>query len=158
MNTFRSRAVVAAAVLGVVVLGGCGAAGHGAGAAGSYSATGGGTAAWSARSTTPTDSPAGATRTATSSVPAPSGPGCREGHCTVTVAQGETLAMDVGRFGFDRLKAVGISRDAVSVEAAGPGIHLSSTVPPGRSSLLNSLNIQVRSVTGHTATLVLTVR
>ncbi|MET9296830.1 hypothetical protein [Streptomyces sp. NPDC003077] len=153
---FRSGAAVAVA-LGAAVLAGCGAA-HGAGAADPASA-GSATAVRPAspggQAGTSAGTSAGAVRTTALSLRVP--PGCREGHCTVTVAQGRTLAMDVNKFGFGRLTVVRVSAGAVSLRATGPGITLSSTVPPGQSALLNNLLIRVGSVTGHVVTLVLTV-
>ncbi|MBC2867026.1 hypothetical protein [Streptomyces mexicanus] len=166
MNAFRSRAVVAvAATLVVAVLGGCGTVvRHHEGADASVPSASSASAV-AAPTTVPspvhgaetTESPSGAADATGPSSPAPPGPGCREGHCTVTVIPGEVLAMDVAKFGFGRLTATGISADAVTVEATGPGISLSSTTPAGHSSLLNHLDILVRSVTGHSAVLVLSV-
>ncbi|MFF0465300.1 hypothetical protein [Streptomyces mexicanus] len=170
MNAVRSRAVVAvAATLVVAVLGGCGTAARPHEGADASVPSASSTSAVAAPTTVPPpvhsseapEAPSGAPGTTGAtglSSPAPPGPGCREGHCTVTVTPGEVLAMDVAKFGFGRLTATSVSADAVTVEATGPGIYLSSTAPVGQSSLLNSLDILVRSVTGHTAVLVLSVR
>jgi hypothetical protein len=79
---------------------------------------------------------------------------CFDGTCEVAIPSPMTIAVD-SRFGFSHFKVTHIGSGGVTVEASAGGTFLQSGVSPGGTAGLNGLSIRVKSVTGHTAILVI---